>query len=116
MVAQLPTDLHSQLGHSRSRFGIHLVRSSLGRRLSTSSAQRLHGGHRILRWLKHGSLPRLKLPRFRGHPHSRNGVPDDRMKKERRSKYPPEYKRWLVDLVRARRTASSLAAEYGVSY
>jgi transposase len=38
------------------------------------------------------------------------------MKKERRSKYPPEYKRRLVDLVRAGRTASSLAAEYGVSY
>jgi transposase len=38
------------------------------------------------------------------------------MKKERRSKYPPEYKRRIVDLVRAGRTASSLAAEYGVSY
>lgn len=38
------------------------------------------------------------------------------MKKERRSKYPPEYKRRIVDLVRAGRTMPSLAAEYGVHY
>src|SRR5262245_52890 len=38
------------------------------------------------------------------------------MKKERRSKYPPEYKRRIVDLVRAGRTVASLAAEYGVHY
>jgi transposase-like protein len=38
------------------------------------------------------------------------------MKKERRSKYPLEYKRRIVDLVRTGRTASSLAAEYGVHY
>ena len=37
-------------------------------------------------------------------------------KKERRSKYPPEYKRRMVDLVRAGRTVPSLAAEYGVHY
>jgi len=41
---------------------------------------------------------------------------ESRMKKDRRSKYPPEYKRRIVDLVRTGRTASSLAAEYGVSY
>ena len=37
-------------------------------------------------------------------------------KKDRKSKYPPEYRRRIVDLVRAGRTAASLAAEYGVSY
>ncbi len=36
--------------------------------------------------------------------------------KDRKSKYPPEYRRRLVDLVRAGRTIPSLAAEYGVSY
>ena len=36
--------------------------------------------------------------------------------KDRKSKYPPEYRRRIVDLVRAGRTISSLAAEYGVSY
>ncbi|MBL0218956.1 MAG: IS3 family transposase [Myxococcales bacterium] len=36
------------------------------------------------------------------------------MKKDRR--YPPEYRRRLVDLVRAGRTIVSLANEYGVSY
>src|SRR5262245_51371868 len=38
------------------------------------------------------------------------------MRKERRSKYPPEYKRRMVDLVRAGRTIPSLAAEYRVHY
>lgn len=38
------------------------------------------------------------------------------MRKERRSKYPPEYKRRMVDLVRAGRTMTSLAAEFGVNY
>jgi transposase len=36
--------------------------------------------------------------------------------KDRKSKYPAEYRRRLVDLVRAGRTIPSLAAEYGVSY
>jgi transposase len=36
--------------------------------------------------------------------------------KDRKSKYPPEYRRRLVDLVRAGRTIPSLAAEYGISY
>ena len=36
--------------------------------------------------------------------------------KDRKSKYPPEYRRRLVDLVRAGRTIPSLAAVYGVSY
>jgi transposase len=39
-----------------------------------------------------------------------------RRDRDRRSKYPPEYKRRMVDLVRAGRTVPSLAAEYGVSY
>lgn len=37
-------------------------------------------------------------------------------KPERKSKYPPEYKRRMVELVRAGRKIQSLAAEYGVSY
>jgi transposase len=41
---------------------------------------------------------------------------ESRMKKERRSKYPPEYKRRIVDLVRTGRKPASLAAEYGVHY
>jgi transposase len=38
------------------------------------------------------------------------------MNKERKSKYPPEYKRRMVELHRAGRSLSSLVAEYGVSY
>jgi transposase len=37
-------------------------------------------------------------------------------RRDRKSKYPPEYRRRMVDLVRAGRTMKSLAAEYGVSY
>jgi transposase len=36
------------------------------------------------------------------------------MKKDRRSKYPPEYRRRMVDLARTGRTVASLSAEYGV--
>ena len=36
--------------------------------------------------------------------------------KDRKSKYPPEYKRRMVELVRAGRKIPSLAAEYGISY
>jgi transposase len=36
--------------------------------------------------------------------------------KDRKSKFPPEYRRRIVDLVRAGRTIPSLAAEYGISY
>lgn len=38
------------------------------------------------------------------------------MRKQRKSKYPPEYKRRMVELVRAGRKIPSLAAEYGVHY
>jgi len=38
------------------------------------------------------------------------------MKRERRSKYPPEYRRRMVALYRAGRTIPSLAAEYNVHY
>lgn len=38
------------------------------------------------------------------------------MKKERKSKYPPEYRRRMIDLVRAGRTVLSLQAEFGVHH
>lgn len=37
-------------------------------------------------------------------------------RRDRKSKFPPEYRRRMVDLVRAGRTIPSLAAEYSVSY
>ena len=36
--------------------------------------------------------------------------------KDRKSKYPPEYRRRMVQLVQAGRTIPSLAHEYGISY